>query len=182
MALATQCPHCGTMFRVASDQLKLRGGIVRCGACQEIFDGSATLVDLDKLPAKGPAADSPPLAPPAPPVDAAPVHASAAADDALPFTIIEPESGEPAAEALPVTPDFEDQPVYTLDFDHTFDPLGILPKVEPDEADAVPVPAAEPETAADTDIDPLSLVKPWSRPEEDAEAEPAPVDDAPAAM
>jgi predicted Zn finger-like uncharacterized protein len=40
MALATQCPHCHTTFRVASDQLKLRGGIVRCGACQSIFDGN----------------------------------------------------------------------------------------------------------------------------------------------
>jgi predicted Zn finger-like uncharacterized protein len=49
MALATQCPHCHTTFRVASDQLKLRGGIVRCGACQSIFDGSAHLIDLDAL-------------------------------------------------------------------------------------------------------------------------------------
>lgn len=48
MALATQCPHCFTTFRVAADQLKLRGGIVRCGACQSIFDGNAHLVDLDK--------------------------------------------------------------------------------------------------------------------------------------
>ena len=89
MALATQCPHCHTTFRVAADQLKLRGGIVRCGACQRIFDGNAHLIDLDK-----------PAAP-------APVQE----DDAL--------------------------PVYTLDFDHTFDPLGILPKP----ADDVPEPA-----------------------------------------
>jgi predicted Zn finger-like uncharacterized protein len=51
MALATQCPHCHTTFRVASDQLKLRGGIVRCGACQSIFDGNAHLIDLDALAA-----------------------------------------------------------------------------------------------------------------------------------
>jgi predicted Zn finger-like uncharacterized protein len=44
MALATKCPHCHTVFRVALDQLKLRGGIVRCGACSEIFDGNAALV------------------------------------------------------------------------------------------------------------------------------------------
>ncbi|MDB5756578.1 MAG: hypothetical protein JWR56_3006, partial [Massilia sp.] len=47
MALATICPHCNTTFRVASDQLKLRGGIVRCGACNEVFDGNAALIDLD---------------------------------------------------------------------------------------------------------------------------------------
>jgi predicted Zn finger-like uncharacterized protein len=97
MALATQCPHCHTTFRVAADQLKLRGGIVRCGSCQRIFDGNAHLIDLDKPAAKAPQEDTP-----------------AADDDAL--------------------------PVYTLDFDHTFDPLGILPKVEaPDET---PPPAA----------------------------------------
>lgn len=45
MALATKCPHCNTIFRVAHDQLKLRGGIVRCGACNEVFDGNAALVD-----------------------------------------------------------------------------------------------------------------------------------------
>jgi predicted Zn finger-like uncharacterized protein len=39
MALATQCPHCQTTFRVAQDQLKLRAGLVRCGHCKEIFNG-----------------------------------------------------------------------------------------------------------------------------------------------
>ena len=98
MALATQCPHCHTTFRVAADQLKLRGGIVRCGACQRIFDGNAHLIDLDK--------------------PAAPQDTHDADADAL--------------------------PVYTLDFDHTFDALGILPKtVTPDEAQ----PAPEPEPA-----------------------------------
>jgi predicted Zn finger-like uncharacterized protein len=43
MALATT--HCNTVFRVAADQLKLRGGIVRCGTCREVFDGNAALVD-----------------------------------------------------------------------------------------------------------------------------------------
>ena len=55
MALATQCPHCGTLFRVAADQLKLRGGIVRCGACQQVFDGNTGLVDLTAPPSSPPA-------------------------------------------------------------------------------------------------------------------------------
>lgn len=49
MALATRCPHCKTTFRVAADQLKLRGGIVRCGTCSQVFDGNASLVELDSL-------------------------------------------------------------------------------------------------------------------------------------
>jgi predicted Zn finger-like uncharacterized protein len=45
MALATQCPHCFTIFRVAGDQLKLRGGLVRCGSCRQVFNGQEFLVE-----------------------------------------------------------------------------------------------------------------------------------------
>ncbi len=37
--LATRCPHCQTRFRVTPAQLELRAGLVRCGACREIFNG-----------------------------------------------------------------------------------------------------------------------------------------------
>ncbi|MGN6388157.1 MAG: DUF3426 domain-containing protein [Burkholderiaceae bacterium] len=47
MALATRCPHCKTAFRVANDQLKLRGGLVRCGQCKEIFNGIENLLPAD---------------------------------------------------------------------------------------------------------------------------------------
>lgn len=50
MALATQCPHCRTTFRVAHDQLKLRAGLVRCGACKEIFNGVEHLLRADDVP------------------------------------------------------------------------------------------------------------------------------------
>lgn len=50
MALATQCPHCQTTFRVANDQLKLRGGLVRCGSCREVFNGIEHLVRPDVSP------------------------------------------------------------------------------------------------------------------------------------
>ncbi|MCK6428554.1 MAG: DUF3426 domain-containing protein [Burkholderiaceae bacterium] len=54
MALATRCPNCQALFRVVADQLKLRGGLVRCGACRHVFDaiGSLTYVD-DAAPAGG---------------------------------------------------------------------------------------------------------------------------------
>jgi predicted Zn finger-like uncharacterized protein len=47
MALATRCPQCDALFRVVADQLKLRGGLVRCGQCRAVFDaiGSLTYVD-----------------------------------------------------------------------------------------------------------------------------------------
>jgi predicted Zn finger-like uncharacterized protein len=149
MALATQCPHCHTTFRVASDQLKLRGGIVRCGTCQRIFDGNAHLIDLEALAARkaaeaAAAADATDDAP-----DATTVAPPPFVDTpALP----EPEPAAPAADA-------DDAPVYTLDFDHTFDPFGILPKVEPalDEAEAVddlpPAPDVQVEAELPLDAD-----------------------------
>ncbi len=42
--LATRCPHCQTRFRVTSAQLELRAGLVRCGACREIFNGREHLL------------------------------------------------------------------------------------------------------------------------------------------
>jgi predicted Zn finger-like uncharacterized protein len=43
MALATRCPNCQAVFRVVSDQLKLRGGLVRCGSCRHVFDAIGSL-------------------------------------------------------------------------------------------------------------------------------------------
>jgi predicted Zn finger-like uncharacterized protein len=55
MALATRCPHCHTTFRVANDQLKLRAGLVRCGACKEVFNGIEHLLPPE-APDQSPAA------------------------------------------------------------------------------------------------------------------------------
>jgi predicted Zn finger-like uncharacterized protein len=63
MALATQCPHCQTTFRVAQDQLKLRSGLVRCGSCKQIFNGIENLLRPEE-PAQAPAPDIQPPAPP----------------------------------------------------------------------------------------------------------------------
>ncbi len=143
MALATQCPHCNTLFRVAHDQLKLRGGIVRCGACNEIFDGNAALVDV----AAGSTA-----AAPTPASLAAALSATAAFD------------AQVAATEQTSTPPADAGPVYTLDFNTTFDPLGILPKAgenepvpEPDARqtplDLEPAPKGDPDLDLDFDVD-----------------------------
>lgn len=122
MALATQCPHCGTQFRVAADQLKLRGGIVRCGACQQIFDGNSALIDL----AAGPA-----------PVVAAPIEAPAevpspASIDETPVETLEPVS-EPVAQQDPdpepaptpaSTPEPDTLPAPEPSREHTADSIG----------------------------------------------------------
>jgi len=141
MALATQCPHCQTRFRVASDQLKLRGGIVRCGACQRIFDGSAHLIDLEAPVAEGAMPAAAPPAPPSPSPPPEPVTEPAAASADEPAR--EPASALPAPSPAQENTDAVDvpaQPVYTLDVERTFEPRGILPRAE---ADVEPV-AAQP--------------------------------------
>ncbi len=40
----TTCPACAVAFRVTDEQLAVRGGYVRCGRCQGVFDAYATLV------------------------------------------------------------------------------------------------------------------------------------------
>jgi predicted Zn finger-like uncharacterized protein len=202
MALATQCPHCGKRFRVAADQLKLRGGIVRCGACQEIFDGSATLINLDALAAQQAGAAAPPLTT-APannsPADPAQGSTPAPESDAGPALLsTAPAPGLPSssdAGSIPPGDDNNGEPIYTLDFDHTFDPFGILPKVE----QAVAEPAAagtnepratvEPTLDADASVPPgaelteapppdQAPAPPESDPEPAPEPEPAPVEQA----
>jgi predicted Zn finger-like uncharacterized protein len=43
MASITQCPACGTRFRVVPDQLKISQGWVRCGKCSEVFDARSAM-------------------------------------------------------------------------------------------------------------------------------------------
>ena len=129
MALATQCPHCGTQFRVAADQLKLRGGIVRCGACQQIFDGNSALIDLAAgpapvvaAPADAAADDSPTTS--SPPVDETPVE--------TPVETLEPVSEpvaqqEPEPEPVPTpasTPEPDTLPAPEPSREHTADSIG----------------------------------------------------------
>lgn len=43
--LTTRCPHCGTAFRVKPEQLRARGGRVRCGHCKAPFSALEGLVE-----------------------------------------------------------------------------------------------------------------------------------------
>jgi len=55
MSMVTQCPACGTSFRVTPPQLQAQHGMVRCGRCAHVFDGFATLATLgdDRSPDAG---------------------------------------------------------------------------------------------------------------------------------
>jgi len=65
----TRCPQCHTAFRVVADQLRVRNGLVRCGACATVFDGRACLEAQAGVAGPAPAS---PVAPTVPPVAAEP--------------------------------------------------------------------------------------------------------------
>ena len=55
--MITQCPSCGTLFRVTPEQLQAHQGKVRCGRCMTVFDGLKALV-ASPAPAQETAAGS----------------------------------------------------------------------------------------------------------------------------
>lgn len=90
---------------------------MRCGTCKEVFDGNAALVDpaAALLPSAGPAPAS------------APVISLAAP----PLSLDIPDNSPPFVSD-------DDEPIYSLDFDTSFDPFGILPETAQLKADDLP--------------------------------------------
>ncbi|HEY4541165.1 MAG TPA: DUF3426 domain-containing protein [Noviherbaspirillum sp.] len=102
MALATQCPHCRTTFKVAHDQLKLRAGLVRCGACKQIFNGIENLLPAEagvSLPR--PSVETRTVAPQAPsvPVSSSTFSSSSVSEDVQPYA----SASRTQEEAAPVS-------------------------------------------------------------------------------
>lgn len=80
-SFVTQCPHCRTSFRLSRSQLVAARGVVRCGACLELFNASQRLQQDGKPIAVTPTpviAAEPSAAPAAP---AAPVAAKPVSED-----------------------------------------------------------------------------------------------------
>jgi len=44
-SFVTQCPHCQTSFRVSHNQLSVARGVVRCGACLQVFNAARQLLE-----------------------------------------------------------------------------------------------------------------------------------------
>src|SRR5712664_2069322 len=78
MNLYTRCLHCGTTFRVTTQQLQASSGQVRCGQCKQVFDAFATLTAQKPQPAT-PQRETPPPAQSGLPPAASPVERSAPA-------------------------------------------------------------------------------------------------------
>lgn len=123
--MQTRCPHCQTRFRVTTEQLKLRQGQVRCGACHAVFDALDSLSDEPLVFTPPPEVEATPVTlesqprpdgtvmPQPEPVQIEPVipvtEIEAAANEAneatepepVPATVVEPE---PVQESLAETP------------------------------------------------------------------------------
>jgi len=93
------------MFRVVADQLKLRGGLVRCGQCRTVFDaiGSLAYVEDGALPNGRPSADAAAADPAAEPAGA-PAAGTAAAPTPTPASTVTLAAAAPAAMPMRETP------------------------------------------------------------------------------
>jgi len=98
--ILTRCPQpdCQTTFRVTPEQLKARGGKVRCGQCQHVFNALEHLLDegSDKASAALDTATSAPLQPATPALVLAATAAPQDASESSTAPVALPEATAPA--------------------------------------------------------------------------------------
>ena len=58
-SFVTQCPHCQTSFRVRHAQLGMARGVVRCGACLQVFNAAQQLLNQSTETEQSPAVVTP---------------------------------------------------------------------------------------------------------------------------
>ena len=117
MSMITQCPACGTAFRVTPPQLQAQHGTVRCGRCAHVFDGFETLATLGGDPPPDTGAQ-PGVADPGPGPAAGPAAHSAiattppaASQPEFPAFGRSPQTVVPESQPLPVAAAFDDEPL-----------------------------------------------------------------------
>lgn len=101
--MRTRCPRCQTIFRITPEQLQARGGKVRCGHCQAVFNALERLVEEPPAPAVPPATkiNIPEAQAPKPPpaVEPAPQPEPLPEPQPEPEPEFEPEAAQEAAAA-----------------------------------------------------------------------------------
>lgn len=93
--MRTRCPACSTVFRVTSEQLRLKAGKVRCGHCQTLFNA------FDQLVVEPPTAETP-VVPFSIPVEPSKVQEPSALgpETVMVFDIVHEEQGDFPAEPI----------------------------------------------------------------------------------
>jgi predicted Zn finger-like uncharacterized protein len=108
----TRCPACGTIFRVTSEQLRLKAGKVRCGHCQTVFNAFDHLQLEEPASASStPAVPEPDFSALVPPAE----HSSKPGENVRRASVFSPEEVvlAPAPEVPPMVveiPDIPDRP------------------------------------------------------------------------
>jgi predicted Zn finger-like uncharacterized protein len=57
--MITTCPQCQTAFQISAEQLSAKAGLVRCGACRQVFNGYHALTIEPAKAGMGPASPPP---------------------------------------------------------------------------------------------------------------------------
>ncbi|HRD87333.1 MAG TPA: DUF3426 domain-containing protein [Accumulibacter sp.] len=120
--MRTCCPTCRTVFRVTSEQLRLRAGKVRCGQCRAVFNAIENLFDGDSLASSPPApvAAAAGATPPLPPATRASARTEPAPGPTDPAATAPAEAGTSAVEdvidiaTLPASVQGADEPAEEL--------------------------------------------------------------------
>jgi len=87
MSLIARCPACQTLFKVVSDQLRVSGGWVRCGQCEEVFDARQHLLSQAPEPAVRQADEKPEPEPPAKRSDEASIELTPSPPDPIALAV-----------------------------------------------------------------------------------------------
>jgi predicted Zn finger-like uncharacterized protein len=154
----TRCPSCATHFRVTPEQLKARGGRVRCGQCQKVFNALDSLIEEPVVVTVPVAAIAVPPAPtseesPAPPTAGARLSAGEQAPET-----VRAESRRDEIAASPLPP-FEAQPEPAETPATTVRQVGEAPLPEGGEAPLPEVSETTPPAPTEADVpgaEPLS--------------------------
>jgi len=113
-SFVTQCPHCQTSFRVSHAQLSVARGVVRCGACLQVFNAAKQLLEQRGDDSAGETAKAP-----APTFEPAPAMVAPPAVQAPPALVAVEPSPEPvpAPEVVEIVPAPRDWKANALDLD-----------------------------------------------------------------
>ncbi len=161
MSLATRCTHCGTIFKIVQDQLKVSEGWVRCGRCNEIFNALPGLFDLEREPPPPRPKPRTPAPDPTSSTTSADADTSSAASATAATAAIAPESGGG------VVVDNADTPQPEQDWEKT---APIRPSMVEAARQAISTPPVEPRAPAPTTVN----LPPQAESEPLPEAAPAP--------
>jgi predicted Zn finger-like uncharacterized protein len=178
MKLRTVCPECGSVFRLAAEQVEAGRGWVQCGVCGIAFDVRATLTLEDGSPLPEPA-------PPEPEVEATPQAVAEAAAEA-PAEIPPSEPGaqvaerpaaaEPAQMASAEAPPAEAEAAAEAADEGEAPrpvvvPAGVARRESGEELPSIIL--IDPDAAAPTDLGPLPQIPPAAAPAAATPARPA---------